>query len=152
MREGLVHNLSPPPTLRHPLHAGTSELLGRRGTCPAGEEGGHGWSSGGGRERHQPFLTGHPPRSWPDHSSWCPPHLPHTDGSTFDGWGWVGTKGAGELGACPHGHVSVQWAMAPLLVRMICWTEDVAQCLECLSSIRACLRPSWKWLMTFCLP
>lgn len=56
-----------------------------------------------------------------------PPHLPHTEGGTFDGWGWVGTKGADELGACPHGRVSVQRAMALLLVRMICWTEDVAQ-------------------------
>lgn len=47
---------------------------------------------------------------------------------------------------------SIQWAVALLLVRMTCWTGDVAQWLERLSRIRACLRPSWNWLLTFCLP
>lgn len=58
-------------------------------------------------------------------------------------WGLVHTELA---------RVSVQLAVALLLVRMTCWTGDVAQLLERLSRIRACLRPSWNWLLTSCLP
>lgn len=61
------------------------------------------WSSGGGRGTSHSLLRTLPDHGWTDHSSGFPPHLPHTDGRRLDAWGWVGTRRAGELGACPHG-------------------------------------------------